>query len=194
MSSEPVAGDYDYIIRIIQYLDQRHGVHFFIGSKDFDILYRWWEKRIPEPVIREALDRVVERHRLQQKPVEHFSVFSNEVRRDFRSFLSLDVGRQRSEPADEHAEIKTFLAQFPPPLEFMKEEFACFFAGVTRGEAADAAPLQEKLLERFRDDGELNAKAAWFLKNIAPSMRKPEIERKYRLNYLAGKFAIPSLD
>jgi hypothetical protein len=194
MSSEPVAGDYDYIIRIIQYLDQRHGVHFFISSRDFDILYRWWEKRIPEPVIREALDRVVDRHRLQQKPLEHFSVFSNEVRRDFRSFLSLDVGRQRSEPADEHAEIKIFLAQFPPPLEFMKEEFACFFANVMRGEAADAAPLQEKLLERFRDDGELNAKTAWFLKNIAPSMRKPEIERKYRLNYLAGKFAIPSVD
>jgi hypothetical protein len=194
MSSEPAAGDYDYIIRVIQYLDQRHGVHFFISSKDFDILYRWWEKRIPEPVIREALDRVVERHRLQQKPLAHFSVFSNEVRRDFRSFLSLDVGRQRSEPADEHAEIKIFLAQFPPPLEFMKEEFACYFAKVMRGEAADAAPLQEKLLERFRDEGELNAKTAWFLKNIAPSMRKPEIERKYRLNYLAGKFAIPSMD
>lgn len=194
MSSEPVAGDYDYIIRIIQYLDQRHGVHFFIGSRDFDILYRWWEKRIPEPVIRAALDRVVERHRLQRKPLTRFSVFSSEVRRDFRSFLSLDIGRQRSEPPDEHAEIKRFLAQFPPPLEFMQEEFAGYFAGVMRGEAPDAAPLQEKLLARFRDDGELNAKAAWFLKNISPSMRKPEIERKYRLNYLSGKFAIPPLD
>jgi len=194
MGSEPVAGDYDYIIRIIQYLDQRHGVHFFISSRDFDILYRWWEKRIPEPVIRAALDRVVERHRLQQKPLARFAVFSNEVRRDFRSFLSLDVGRQRSEPADEHAGIKKFLEQFPPALEFMKEEFAGFFAKVMGGEAADAAPLQEKLLARFLDDGELNAKTAWFLKNISPSMRKPEIERKYRLNYLSGRFAIPSLD
>ena len=194
MGSETVAGDYDYIIRIIQYLDQRHGIHFFIGSRDFDILYRWWEKRIPEPVIRAALDRVVERHRLQGKPLSRFSVFSSEVRRDFRSYLSLDIGRPRSEPADEHAGIKKFLAQFPPALEFMKGDFAAFFARVMRGEAPDAAPLQEKLLAGFQDDGELNAKAAWFLKNISPPMRRPEIERKYRLNYLSGRFAIPPLD
>jgi hypothetical protein len=194
MSSEPAAGDYDYIIRIIQYLDQRHGVHFFISSRDFDILYHWWEKRIPEPVVREALDRVVERHRCQRKPLARFSVFSSEVRRDFRSFLALDVGRQRSEPEDEHAEIKKFLAQFPAALDFMKADLAGFFAKLFRGEAPDAGPLQEKLLARFQDDGELNAKTAWFLKNISPSMRKPEIERKYRLNYLLGRFAIPSLD
>jgi hypothetical protein len=194
MGREPAAGDYDYVIRVIQYLDQRHGVHFFISSRDFDILYRWWEKRIPEPLIREALDRVVERRRLQQKPLAGFSAFSNEVRRDFRSFLSLDIGGQRGEPEDEHAGIKSFLAQFPPALEFMKEEFAGFFDRLIRGEAPDAGPLQEKLLAHFQDDGELNAKTAWFLKNISPSMRRPEIERKYRLNYLAGRFAIPALD
>jgi hypothetical protein len=194
MSGEPAGGDYDYIIRIIQYLDQRHGIRFFISSRDFDILYRWWEKRIPEPVIREALDRVVERSRRLQKPLERFSGFSNEVRRDYRSFLSLDIGRQRSEPADEFAEIKKFLAQFPPPLEFMKKDFAVLLEKVLRGETPDAGPLQEKLLVHFQDDGELNAKTAWFLKNIAPPMRRPEIERKYRLNYLAGRFAIPALD
>ena len=188
------ADDYDYIIRIIQYLDQRHGIHFFISSRDFDILYRWWEKRIPEPVIREALDRVVERSRLREKPLERFSVFSNEVRRAHLSLLTLDIGRQRSETADEYFEIKNFLAQFPAPLEFMKADFADFFEKVMRGEAPDAVPLQERLLAGFRDDVELNAKTAWFLKNISPAMRKPEIERKYRLNYLAGRFAIPVLD
>jgi hypothetical protein len=194
MSSGSAASDYDYIIRIIQYLDQRHGIHFFINSRDFDVLYRWWEKRIPEPLIREALDRVVERCRRLKKPLGRFSVFSSEVRRDYRSFLSLDIGSQRSEPGDEHAEIRNFLAQFPPPLEFMKEDFAGLFAKVMRGEAHDPGPLQEKLLAHFREDNELNAKTAWFLKNIAPAMRKPDIERKYRLNYLAGRFAIPPLE
>jgi len=194
MGSESAGADYDYIIRIIQYLDRRHGIHFFISSRDFDTLYHWWEKRIPEPLIRAALDRVVERRRSQQKPLEHFSAFSNEVRRDYRSFLSLDIGRERSEPAEEFSEIKKFLAHFPPQLDFVKEDFACVCAQVMRGEAPDFRPLQEKLLAHFLDDGELNAKTAWFLKNISPSMCKPEIERKYRLNYLAGRFAIPALD
>lgn len=194
MGSETAGADYDYIIRVIQYLDLRHGIHFFINSRDFDILYHWWEKRIPEPLLRAALDRVVERRRRQGKPLESFSAFSNEVRRDYRSFLSLDIGRERSEPAEEFADIKKFLAQFPPQLDFVKEDFARLLAQVMRGETPDFSPLQEKLLAHFLADGELNAKTAWFLKNIAPSMCRPEIERKYRLNYLAGRFAIPCLD
>jgi hypothetical protein len=194
MSNGTAPSDYDYIIRIIQYLDRHHGIHFFISSRDFDILYRWWEKHIPEPLIREALDRVVERSRRQKKPLGRFSVFNSEVRRNYRSFLSLDIGSQRSEPADEHAEIRNFLMHFPPPLEFIKEDFAGLFAKVMRGESHDPGPLQEKLLAHFREDGELNAKTDWFLKNISPAMRKPEIERKYRLNYLAGRFAIPPLE
>jgi hypothetical protein len=194
MSNAAATGDYDYIIRIIQYLDQRHGIHFFISSKDFDVLYRWWEKRIPEALVRDALDRVVERHRRQNKPLGRFSAFGGEVRRNYRSFQSLDIGSQRSEPADEHTEIRNFLAHIPPPLEFMKEDFSDLFTRVMRGESHDPRPLQEKLLAHFREDGELNAKTAWFLKNISPSLRKPEIERKYRLNYLAGRFAIPPLE
>ncbi len=196
----PVTGacgssDYDYIIRIIQYLDQRHGIRFFIGSRDFDVLYHWWEKHVPEAVIHESLDRVVERRSQLQRPLDRFSAFSHEVRRNHQSFLSLDIGGRRpEEPADEQAEFRNFLQQFPPALEFMKEDFEEFFRRLLRKEAPDAGPLQEKLLARFRDDGELNAKTAWFLKNIAAQLRRPEIERKYRLNYLAGRFAIPPLD
>ena len=59
---------------------------------------------------------------------------------------------------------------------------------------ADAGPVHEKLLSHFRDDAELNAKCAWFLNNLAPAPRRPEIEKKYRLNYLLHKFAIPSFE
>jgi hypothetical protein len=186
--------DYDYIIRVIQYLDRRHGIRFFIGSRDFDVLYRWWEKRIPDVVLHESLDRVVERRRRLGRPLERFSAFSHEVRRQYRTFLSLDIGRPREESADAHAEFRSFLGKFPPPLEFMRDDFEALFQRRLRGEAPQAGPLQEKLLARFRDDGELNAKTAWFLGNIDPRLRRPEIERKYRLNYLLGKFGVPPLE
>ncbi len=186
-------GDYDYIIRVIQYLDRRHGIHFFISSRDFDILYHWWEKRIPDAVIRDSLDRVVERNRRRQKPLAHFSAFSYEVRKNHQSFLALDVGRQRPEPADDTPGSAEFLAQLPPALEFAAGTIsASVFQRLRQGEAAAAGPLQEKLLARFQDDGELNAKTAWFLKNLAPPLRRPEIERKYRLNYLCGQVRHPA--
>jgi hypothetical protein len=189
-----VGGDYDYIIRIIQYLDRRHNIRFFIGSRDFDLLYHWWEKGIADAVIRDSLDRVVERNRRRAKPLEHFSAFSYEVRRNHQSFLALDVGRARPEPADAHAAQAAFLENVPPALEFLRQDLGELFQKLKRGEAPAAGPLEEKLLAHFRDDGELNAKTAWFLKNLAAPLRRPEIERRYRLNYLWGKFGIPSLD
>ena len=186
--------DYDYIIKVIQYLDRQFAIHFFITSKDFDVLYRWWEKRIPFAVVSESLRQVVERRLLKKKPIISFSVFSHEVRLNYQSFLSLNVGRERNELQDEHAEISIFLKQFPEALDFLKNDFARLGAERMQNGAADAGPVYEKLLRHFQNDIELNAKSAWFLKNLAPDLRRPEIEKKYRLNYLLHKFAIPSFD
>jgi hypothetical protein len=186
--------DYDYVIKIIQFLDRQFAIHFFISSKDFDVLYRWWEKRIPFAVVSEALCRVVERRSLKNKPITSFSVFSHEVRLNYQSFLSLNVGRERSEPRDEHGEIKAFLSKFPAALDFLQADFARLGAERMQNNKADAGPVHEKLLLHFQDDAELNAKCAWFLKNLAPDLRRPEIEKKYRLNYLLHKFAIPGFE
>jgi hypothetical protein len=186
--------DYDYIIKVIQYLDSQFAIHFFISSKDFDVLYHWWEKRIPFSVVSAALCRVVERRLPKKKPVTSFSVFSREVRLDYQSFLSLNVGRERRELQDEHDEIKTFLSKFPGALDFLKDDFARLGAEYMQNNTAEAGPVHEKLLRHFQHDAELNAKCAWFLKNLAPGLRRPEIEKKYRLNYLLHKFAIPSFD
>jgi len=194
MTREASGEDFDYIIRIIQYLDQRYHIRFFISSRDFDILYRWWEKRIPAAVIREALDRVVERSRARQKTIAHFTAFSNEVRRNYQSFLDLNIGRERADTADEHGEIQRFLTKFPPELEFMRGDFESLFSLLRAGGTADAGPLEEKLLAHFVGDNELNAKCAWFLQNLSSQLRRPEIERKYRLNYLLGKFAVPAFE
>jgi hypothetical protein len=188
------AGDHDYIVRLIQYLDERHHIRFFITSKDFDVLYRWWEKGIPQAVIREAIDRVAERGRRRQRPPARFSAFAYEVRKGYQSFLSLGAGAGRPEPLDPNAAAERFLAKLPPELEFAAAELAGLFAARRRGEPGGLAALEETLLARFGDDPELNAKAGWFLKNLAPALRRPEIERRYRLNYLWGKFGIPSIE
>lgn len=187
-------GDYDYILRVIQYLDRRHNIRFFIGSRDFDVLYHWWEKRIPQAVVGECLDRVVERGRRRSRPPTRFSQFSAEVRKGYQAFLALGVGGARPEPADEFAGMRSFMAALPPVLEFLRADFAVVFQRLQEGKVPEAGPLEEKLLARFRDDGELGAKTAWFLNNLAPPLRRAEIERRYRLNYLWGKFGIPPLD
>jgi hypothetical protein len=186
--------DYDYIIRIVQFLDRQFAIRFFISSKDFDVLYRWWEKRIPFAVVSAALGRVVERRRLRNRPIASFSVFSRDVRLDYQSFLSLNVGAERRESHDEPDEIKSFLSRYPAALDFIKDDFAKLAAAHSQNGTADAGPVHEKLLRHFRDDAELNAKCAWFLKNLAPDLRRPEIETKYRLNYLLHRFAIPGFE
>lgn len=186
--------DYDYIIRLIQYLDMRHNIRFFITSKDFDILYRWWEKGIPQTVLHESLDRVVERGRRRQKLPERFSAFAYEVGKNHQSFLALGIGGRRQEDADPHAAFADFLDKLPKELEFARNDFTAWFEKRRQGESADPVPLEEKLLAHFHADNELNAKAAWFLKNLAAALRRPDIARRYRLNYLWGKYGIPSLD
>ena len=111
--------DFDYIIKIIQYLDRQFAIRFFISSKDFDVLYRWWEKRIPFAVVSESLRRVVERRLAKGRTVTSFSVFSRDVRLDYQSFMTLTVGSERSERSetrDEHNEIKVIFKPFPGTL------------------------------------------------------------------------------
>ena len=186
--------DYDYIIRIIQYLDRQFAIRFFISSKDFDVLYRWWEKRIPFAVICGSLRRVIERRSPLKPPIASFSVFSREVRLDYQSFLNLSIGRERGELREERDEVKAFLGKFPEPLEFLRSDFERLGEEYARNGVADAGPVHEKLLRHFRDDAELCAKCEGFMKNLAPALRRPEIEDKYRLNYLLHKFAIPSFE
>jgi hypothetical protein len=186
--------DYDYIIRIIQYLDRHFAIRFFISSKDFDVLYRWWEKRIPFAVVSAALRRVIERRSPHKPPIASFSVFSREVRLDYQSFLNLSIGRERGGLREERDEVKAFLAKFPELLDFLKADFERLGAEYAQNGMADAGPVHEKLLRHFRDDAELHAKCEWFMNNLAPALRRPEIENKYRLNYLLHKFAIPSFE
>jgi len=192
MSGIAADADYDYIIRLIQYLDRQFNIRFFISSRDFDILYRWWQKGIPLEVVQRALATVVERRQAKGKPISGFAAFSYEVKKAYRSFLSLQVGRppDSGEP-NELAQWQEFLTRLPDELRPLESEFSACLEALTNQRRPDPEPWQRLLLEAFATDDELNRKSQFFLQSLNPELRRPEIERKYRLNFLLHRFRIP---
>lgn len=197
---------YDFIIMVIQYLENSFKIHFFITPKDFDVLYRWYEKRIPLRVIEESIAAVVERWSQKNKKISSFSNFYYQVKKDFETFLQLNVGaeskttRANSLAADsesgngygyEYAAWENFFKNFPNDLAALKEDFERIFQLLKNKEEVEAAPVYEKLVDLFKEDETLKLKVAIFMRHLAPELRKPEIENRYRLNYLRSKYNIP---
>lgn len=193
----PGGEDYDYIIKVIQHLESKHGLVFFITSSDFNVLYRWWEKRIPFRVIEESLGSVVRRWTEKKKQIHSFSNFYREVKKNFKAFLELSVGaegRQERAKENEYEEIEQFLADYPAKLLEIRGEFESVFKQLKAGEALALDTLHEQLLAMFADDRELDMKTELFRKNLAPELRTAEIERRYRLNWLKNRYHIPDFD
>lgn len=200
--------DKDYIIKLIQFLQLKYGIVFFITPKDFDMLYKWSEKRIPLPIIKDSIATVVKRREEKNSKVTGFSCFAYEVKKNFDAFLQLRAG---SDPIDgkqgskekeqgetvsqenekENDPVERFFNEYPVELNPLRDDFEQVYR-VMDGEGENRwVILQEKLLALFKDDSELNIKTEIFLKNIASVLRKPEIEARYRLNYILNKFHIP---
>ncbi len=188
--------DYDYIVKIISYLDFQFGIRFFITPRDFDLLFRWWEKRIPLEVIRESLTNVVERRRARSQPIKGFANFNYEVKKNFKGFLELTVGEGDRVEADVAAKnpLDCFFESFPAELEPLRPLFLQKKEPVEKREDIDGDDLDEALLELFSRDDELGMKARLFLNSLAPPLRNKKIEKKYRLNYLKRKFRIPDFE
>ncbi len=187
--------DYDYIIHVIQYLEYKHGVSFLITTQDFDLLYRWWEKRIPLEIVRESISIVARRRAEKKKRVDSISNFYFEVKKNFKAFLELQVGDGcRQEKTNRYEDIENFLMNFPEKLLELKPEFEILFLQLKAGDKYELAPVYEKLLAMFADDEELHLKVEIFIERLAPRLRNPEIKKKYRLNFLLHKFNIPDFD
>jgi len=190
---------YDFVTRAVLFLENTYGVHFFITPKDFDVLYRWFEKRIPFPIVKESIANVVERWKEKNKTVYSFSNFSYEVKKNFTTFLQLNVGATvdvtRDKPeTDEYAEAQHFFDFFPPDLASLKQDFENIFRQVKNKEEIELAPVYRKLVDLFEDDEELKIKVAVFSRSLAPELQKPEIENRYRLNYLLNKYRVPDFE
>jgi hypothetical protein len=198
---------YNYIIRVIQYLERQHDTYLFITPKDFDSLWNWSEKRIPPRIINESITAVVNRWQAKNKPVTGFSNFKYEVRKNFKAFMELNVGGQAGEAetgdspenaAEEESErlkeVEVFLAHLPEPLEPLKNKFEAIYDDLKQNRPLQLEEVHKAILELFAQNEELKIKTSIFLKNLDPKVRKPEIERRYRLNYLLNKFHVPDFD
>jgi hypothetical protein len=193
---------YDFVIRVIQYLDYTFKIRFFTTTRDFDVLYRWWEKRIPMHIVKESIANVVERRTQKNKKITGFSNFYYEVKKNFQVFLQLNVGGEDREPGSEktavaggeYAEFETFFENYPEDLTALKEDFETLFQKIKNKEDVEPGALHQKLVELFKDDEELNMKVAVFARSLAPELRKPAIENRYRLNYLLNKYRIPDFE
>jgi len=185
-------GDYDYIIRIIQYLENRHGINFFITCRDFDTLYRWWEKRIPLGIVKESISAVVARRSEKRKPISGFNPFAFDVRKNFKAFLELQVGSERTgETPGTGREIEGFLARLPGELAELGGLFEEAFASLKAGQEPAIDAINERLLARFDNDAELLMRVEVFCRHLAPQLRTPAVIEKYKLNYLWNRFQIP---
>jgi len=197
-SSLPKESDgYDFMIRVINHLEYRHGLAFFINTLDYDLILRWYEKRIPFSLLARSIAQVVQRRKERKKEVTGFSNFSNQVRKDFKAFMELNIGAAKGEQKEnqnEYWEIEAFFSHYPAELNDLRADFQDLFEKIKKREPVEMTGINEKLLTLFANDRELDMKTGVFARNLAPPLRTPAILRKYRVNYLLNRFNIPAFD
>lgn len=183
-------GDYAYMIDLIEYLSSRHGIRFMISSRDYDLLVGWWEKGIPGRIVREAIDRVVERRRLKRLSIDSFAPFRYEIRKQHGAWLERGVGggsgiRTGTDP------VRRFMQDYPAQLEPLRMRFEAAAQAYDRGEKVDLDGLKNDLVKLFREDEELNLRVRIFMQNLSAELRLAAVEKVYRGNFLWNRFHIP---
>lgn len=188
--------DYNYIIRIINYLDTKYKISFFISAVDFDTLYGWRIKRIPMNIIFESIDNVVKRHLKRGRKIDGFKRFSYEVRKNFNNLMELKVADNSSQNfqtdnTDEEI-FNTFIDNLPNEIKDLTDDFKKLFYEKNRETKQNRLDMiSKKLLKNYEPDKDLELKTKKFLMNLNPKIRTEEMENKYKLNYLFSKLSIP---
>jgi hypothetical protein len=187
--------DYDYIIRIIQHLQNHLNIRFFITVKDFDALYNWWEKNIPLQVVFQSMANVIERWQLKNKPIKSFQNFSYEIRKNLQSYLSLHVGCHSDVYVTSDVNtVEQFMNCFPDELVLFKNDFQSVFQQYQQKKEIECSQLYTRLIENFKTDQEIILRVKIFLKNLSPELHKPQLIDKFILNYVKNKFRIPDFE
>ncbi|MEN8154541.1 MAG: hypothetical protein ABFR75_11025, partial [Acidobacteriota bacterium] len=153
------------------------------------------EKKIPSAMIKESIDNVVVRWKKRDKQISGFSNFSYEVRKKYKSRMELNVNLNVSEKPDAGLNrIELFFNNYPPELIELKDEFESIYSNIKNKKKYELNDLYTKLLNIFKDNREIEIKSEIFMKNIAPELRNPEIQKKFRLNFIKNRFKIPDFD
>jgi hypothetical protein len=123
--------------------------------------------------------------------IRYVDFFIERMSRSTRKVASKSWGGisvQRDEPTQETQAEKwaRFMSNFPVDLEPLKVDFEKYF----KGDFGDDE-LIEKITGFLKENGEINSKVDWFLQNLKPSQRTDEAARRYKANYIVGKYAIP---
>jgi len=187
--------DHDYIFSLIDYLFFRHGINFFITSKDFDTLYNWWVKKIPEELIRKSIDNVIRRRSARGKLVDSFMNFSYEVRKNLVTEFDLKIntvsGQAQSDPKKK---MDRFFENMSQEIKFLKKDFLEVRKSPALKRSELLPYLYDKLIGKLENDEEMIIKTEIFMSNLPEAMKKPEIVRKFRINFINKRFNIPDFD
>lgn len=187
--------DHDYIFQIIDYLFENHGINFFITSKDFDVLYNWWEKKIPEDLIRKSIDNIHKKRKLKGKKIDSFMNFSYEVKKNLAYKFDLDVNQENVITINRPGErSKEFFEDFPEGLKEFENEFRKLKDLSEKKRAMLLDEIYEMIIKKNNNDEEMNIKTEIFMSNLPAAMRKPEIVRKFKINYLNRRYNIPDFE
>ncbi len=188
--------DYNYIIKTIYYLDEKHNISFFITSSDFDVLYGWWIKRIPSNIVFESMDIVIKRWERKKKTIDGFKRFSYEVRKNFNNFMELKVSSNDNIADDikdkKEDEVQAFINSLPDNILLIKNSLLELSnEKIKIKKQALLNNISKKLLQLHEDDPELKLKTKKFIMNLNHQIRTKEIEDKYRINYIFSKYKFP---
>lgn len=194
---------YKYIISIIHYLNSKYAIDFFISPKDFDLLMRWSEKKIPLNIIKKSIDRVVTRWLKKNKPVSSFVNFSYEVNKQYSLSADLDLGKHlkdRNQPVDrtlsECDELERFVEDIPAGLKGIAQDLLTIHRSIKENvlTTEQIECFYSKLTEEFKDDFDLNLKTKKFLNNLTEQFRNEQMKKQFQINYLLNRFNIPFLE
>ena len=192
------AEDYSYLIKTINYLSEKHKISFFITSSDFDVLYSWWIKRIPENILYESIDIVINRWYKKNKTIDGFKRFSYEVRKNFNNFLELKVSPNYNTAENEEKKtddlVSDFINSIPELLNPIKESLVLLHNEKIRERKQEYLDeISHILLDLHSKDEELEFKTNKFLMNLNKQIRTKEMADRYKINYIFSKYKFPEV-
>lgn len=184
-----------YIVSVIQLLQSGHRIYSIVTPGEFDILYRWWEKRIPLSLIDECTAQVVSRRLTQGKAAPRIKDLAHAVRRGYTQYRERAIGSQGKTdyPVVPASAAEEFIRNPPPEIADL---VAAILAPAPRFPVPGdvAAAFQQALLERFAGDEELERRTLNFSSHLAPALRSASLMERYRVNLLVSRFRIPDLE